>query len=40
MAVTGEATGISERLMKTILQEGKGSLQKGELCYSTSKRKK
>ena len=34
-AVTSEATGISERLMNTILKEGKGFLAKGELCFST-----
>ena len=30
MAVTSEATGISERIMNIIHKEGKGFLEKGE----------
>ena len=39
-AVTSQATGISGRLINTILKEGKGSLEKGELFFSTRKGKK
>ena len=40
MTVTSEATGISEKLINTILIEGKGSLGKEELHFSTCKGKK
>ena len=40
MAVTSEATGISERLMNTVLKEGKESFGKGKLCFFTHKGKK
>ena len=37
MAITSEATGISEILKCATLKEGKGSLEKGELCFFTCK---
>lgn len=38
--VTSEATGVSERLVNTVLKEGKQSLERGELSFSTPKGKK
>ena len=40
VAVTSEATGISERLVTSVLKEGKESLEKGKLSPSMPKRKK
>ena len=35
-----EAIRVSKRFVSTILKEGKESLEKGELCFSTLKGKK
>ena len=39
-AVTSEATRVSKILVSTILKEGKESLEKRKLCFSTPKGKK